>query len=99
MNPRHKQIALKTLKIFGYSVLFTTISVLAPKFPYLVLKEYLRREFNKDYSQTQLESTIKYLKNRKFIAYSNGEFKITKVGQKHLETALTKELFIPKIKW
>jgi hypothetical protein len=99
MNNNHKQIAVKVLKIFGYGVLFAAASFLNPKFPYLVLKGYLKSKYNEKYSIEELRNTINYLKRKKFIAYTNGKFTITRVGRKHLEIALAKEFKIKKIKW
>jgi phenylacetic acid degradation operon negative regulatory protein len=99
MTDKNKALTIKILKGLGIGVLFTAVSILNPQFPYVALKAYLKTRSSKKYTDKQLYDTIKYLKRKKFIAYSNGKFIITKVGHKHLEAALTQKLTIEKVKW
>jgi hypothetical protein len=99
MNEKHKEIASKILKIIGIGSLVVASSLLNPQFPYEVLKDYLKKEYKKQYTQKQLENAIRYLKQKRFIAYTNGEFSVTEIGRERLELAMSKELVITKIKW
>jgi len=97
---KNKEIAYKVLKIAGMGVLFTVVSILAPKFPYLVLKEYLKKCFREDYKDRQLRNSIKYLKRKNFIAFKNKRFILTKLGRKYLKRRYVfTELEIKKVPW
>jgi hypothetical protein len=82
---KSKSLSFKILKISGMGVLLVAVSILAPIFPYLLLKAYLRKMFGDDYKVTQLRNSVKYLKQKKFIAFRNKKFALTKLGKKYLK--------------
>lgn len=99
MRSKNQEIALKILKITGKRVLLVAVSMLAPQFPYLVLRAYLRKAFREDYKTEQLRNSVKYLKRKKFIAYKNRQFILTRLGKRFLRRQGLKELKIEKVIW
>ena len=99
MHKRDKGLGVKILKTIGIGTAFVALSIIAPQFPYRALQAALRKKFNKNYSQTQLINSINYLKRKKFIAYTNGEYKITKIGSKHLAVISELQFTIHKQPW
>jgi DNA-binding transcriptional regulator PaaX len=96
---KNQELGFKILKIAGKGVLFTAVSILAPMFPYLVLRAYLKKTFNKSYSDEQLRNSVSYLKRKKFIAYKNKKFWLTKLGRKYVESKSMDQIKIKKIPW
>lgn len=96
---KNQEIALKILKIAGMGVFYSAVSVLAPMFPYLVLKAYLKKVFEEEYKPQQLRNSVYYLKRRKFIAYKNKQFTLTKLGLKYLNRKSIEEIIIKKVNW
>lgn len=96
---KNQKLALKILNIAGKSVLFAVVSVLAPTFPYFVLRSYLKKVFNESYSDKQLKNSVNYLKRKKFIAYKNKKFALTKFGINHLQRKAIDDLEIKKVLW
>lgn len=100
MSREKKQnISLKILKITGTGVLLVAVSILAPTFPYVLLRAYLKKKFGENYTQTQLRSSANYLKRKKFIAFKNRRFILTKLGKKYLKKNKLREIEIRKIPW
>ncbi|GEM_PF-1083334 len=96
-------LTIKILKILGASALFTVISVLSPQFPYVMLKLYLKQKLGSDYNKNQIHNSLKYLKQKKFIAYEFKENKlkilITKLGAHHLNKTAFDDIVIKPRAW
>lgn len=97
---KNEDISLKILKITALGVLIVSASIFSPQLPYLLLKAYIKQYFRKSYSSTQMRNAVGYLKRKRFIAYKNKQFVITKLGKKFLQRQLTlNELTIKEVKW
>ena len=96
---RETEVVSKILKIVGIGTLVVVASVLAPTFPYAVLRMYLKKKFNKTYSRNELYGAVHYLKRKKFIAYENQRFVLTKLGNQHLYRKDLNNIVINKIPW
>lgn len=99
MARNKKEITIKILKIAGLGILIAAGSILAPKLPYYLLKVYLRKKFNSDYSSRQVQNAVYYLKRRKFVAYKNHRFIITALGEQFLKKYRKTRIEIKKTKW
>jgi len=80
-----KELTYKILKITGMGVLVVIISILAPTFPYIALRVYLKKRFGKNYSNSEIRNAVKYIKRNQFIAYKNKKVILTKKGLEYLE--------------
>jgi CRISPR-associated endonuclease Cas2 len=89
----------KILKVFGYGVLFSVVSLLSPQFPYLLLRAYLKKYFSTKTSLRQTSNAIYYLKRKKFIALKNKKFILTRLGYLYLKKLSINDISIPRIPW
>ena len=98
-NQKAKQLSIKILKIVGLGLLIASASILAPTLPYALIRVYLRKKFNANYSQPQIGNAMRYLKRKKFIAYKNSLPILTKLGRNFLQTRLKNMPTIKKVPW
>ncbi|MCL5435661.1 MAG: hypothetical protein M1275_01105 [Patescibacteria group bacterium] len=96
---RERGLGLKILRVVGLGILLGAVSIIAPQFPYATLQAALKKKFGKNYSSARLINSTNYLKRKKFIAYSNGNYTITPMGRKWLTRAEALELKIPRQNW
>lgn len=97
--PAKKELAFRILKVIGTGVLLVVVSVLAPTFPYALLRFYLKKKFNQNYSQNQLRDSVNYIKRKKFIAYKNTQIVLTKQGLEYMREKSLDEITIKKVSW
>jgi len=101
MNPKtiKNELVYKILKITGMGVLFVVVSFLAPIFPYIMLRMYIKKKFGKNYSPVEIRNAVKYIKRKQFIAYKNKKVILTKKGLKYLQHKAMFEICIKPSAW
>lgn len=100
MNKRN-QLSYKILKIIGFGVLVTAGSILAPTLPYALLRAFVKKKLGSKYTDKQINSSVKYLKRKKLIAFKSRQNKIiiSKPGKRHLAKLNIDKITIPQQSW
>lgn len=100
---KHTQLSYKILKILGIGALITVMSILSPALPYTLLREYIKRKLGSKYTARQINTSLKYLKHKKFIAFKFQENKlkiiVTKLGLRRLAKLSLNEITIDPVAW
>lgn len=100
---KHNQLSFKVLRILGAGAVIAVASVLSPTLPYALLRGYLKNKSEFRYTRDQIDSSLKYLKRKKFIAFEFKQNKlkilVTKVGRRHLAKTSINEIQVKSISW